>query len=99
MKREEILDKIMFDYYEHFSTGDLEEYEKIVTQFISENKELSDDEFFKKIDEHLGVATVFNKMLSRMYLAKIASSVNIIKVIVIIYFIASIIGAFILAVQ
>ncbi len=99
MKREEIAERFMFDFHKHFYTGDLREYKKGIIEFICENSELSDDEFFKKFDEQLGMITVFDKMFSRMYLAKIASSVNTIKVIAIIYLIATIIGGIAFAAQ
>ncbi len=99
MKRGEIAGKLMFDFRKHFYTEDLNDYKKGITEFIRENKELSDDDFFKKFDEHFGMINVLHKAYSREYLAKIASSVNTIKIIAVIYLIASIIGGIAIAVQ
>ncbi len=86
-------DKFFKKFEEQFNTGYLEEYERGIIQFIRENKELSDNEFFKKFDEQFAMINVLHKTYSRIYLEKIASGVTTIKVIAIIYLIASIIGA------
>ena len=99
MKRGEIAGRAIFDFKKHLSYADVDDYKKGITEFIRENKELSDDKFFKKFDEQFGMIDVLHKTYSRMYLAKIASSVNTIKIIAVIYLIASIIGGIAIAVQ
>ncbi len=98
MKRGEVLGKFIFDYRKFFYNEDVDTYKEGITEFIRENKELSDDEFFKKFDENFQMVSALNEALSRGYLAKIASGVSTIKVIAIIYLIASIIGGIAIAV-
>ena len=99
MNKSDLLSKVIFDYRKFFYNDQVDEYKKEMSAFLNENKELGDDDFYKKFDEKFYTSSFIDKMLSRIYLSKISADVKVIKVIVVIYFIASIVGGFALAIQ
>jgi hypothetical protein len=99
MKRGEVLGKAIADYRTFFYNKDVDDYKKTITEFIRANEALSDDEFFTKFNQQFGMVETLHKALSREYLSRIASGVNTIKIIAIIYLVASIIAAIAIAAQ
>jgi hypothetical protein len=98
MEREEVLGKVIFDYRDFFFNKNIERYKVKITKFIEENKKLDNDDFFKKFNEEFAMVDILHKALSREYLSRISSSVKTIKMIVVIYFILSVIAALIILV-
>lgn len=93
MKREQVLRKVIFDYLGFFHHKDVDKYKEEIIKFQKEHSSLTNDEFFSKFQEQFAMTETLHKALSRQYLSKIASSVNTIKIILIIYFILSVIVA------
>ena len=99
MKRTEVLGKAITDFGTFFYDSEVTEYKKTITEFIRANENLPDEEFYDKFEKQFATVKVLNQALSRIYLSRIASGVNTIKVIAIIYLVGSIIGALYLASQ
>lgn len=97
MKREEVLGKLIFDYRRFFFNKDVDDYKKGITEFMRENKDLSDDEFFEKFEKQFATVRVVNEALIKVYLSKIANSLDFIKTIIIISIVISILAAIIIA--
>ena len=79
-----------------------EEYDDLVTQLLNFNQENKEDDLSKLVgivQEKFPELSVMHDSYVRKKLAKISSSINTIKVIVIIYFIASIIVGILVALK
>jgi hypothetical protein len=99
MKRNQILGKLIFDYRKFFTNQEVDDYKKQFSDFIKANESLNDEAFYEKFKSEFSLVPMFNSSLDRHYLSKIESAVNTIKIIAIIYLVASIIGAIIIASQ
>lgn len=99
MKRNQILGKLIFDYRKFFTNQEVDDYKKQFSDFIKANENLTDDAFYEKFKTEFSLVPMFNSSLDRHYLAKIADGVNTIKIIAIIYLVASIIGALVVVSQ
>lgn len=99
MRRGEILNNAIFDYRSFFYYDDVDNYKKSITEFIGENENLTDDEFFAKFNDKFATVDTINKVLSRVYLQKIAANTRTIAVILIISLIASVIAVIAIASQ
>jgi len=97
MNRNKILGKLVFDYNKFFNAKDVKKHCEEFTEFNLNNKELSNDECYERFQIFYLKSDLINSAISRKYLSNIASIVKTIKIIVVIYFIDSFIGAFFLA--
>lgn len=97
MKRTEILGKAVFDFKTFFYDNEVDEYKKTLTEFIRQNEDMPDEEFYEKFQKQFATIKVLDQSFSRLYLSRIASDVKTIRIIAVIYLIASIIGGLYLA--
>lgn len=93
MNRNKLLGKLIFDYKMFFDNQEVNDYKTEMSTFLKENKDLSDDEFFKKFQDTFHMTKSIDNAISRSYLMRIASDIKTIKTIIVIYFILSIIAA------
>ena len=99
MNRNSLLGKMIFDYKNFFENQEVNEYKTQMSAFLKENKDLTDDEFFKKFQDTFHMIKSIDSAINRSYIMRMASDVKTIKNIVVIYFILSILGAVIYVAQ
>jgi uncharacterized membrane protein len=97
MNKKDLLNLMVSDYKKFFQPKDLDEYETKMVAFLNENEELSIEDFFEKMKKEMPAMKTIDLTISRIYLSKIATNIDIITKVVLIFVILSIVVGIIVA--
>jgi hypothetical protein len=93
MYRKSILNSLCKDYLLSLNSRDRSFVIEQLKNFQDSNSTFTDSVFYKKFEDDFPFVGLTNQIVNRNNLSKIAKNTEIIKIIVVIYLVASLIGA------
>lgn len=93
MNKHDIIDRLTNNYFVFYELRDIEKLKSQLTEFAAQNEGLTDEQFYKKVEETYPHLRVMDRTIELAYLSRISSNTNVIKIIAVIYFLLSIVAA------